>query len=107
LSKITVAFYEFSGIIYVAVNSEGKFKSISQQQAKQEIFFFGDVVLEYNHSMECLKRLMNERTDRLVTYVDALKTRAKKFEKAQRLKLKSPTQETFEFFGANNEEQQV
>ncbi|KAI3659348.1 hypothetical protein MP638_003222 [Amoeboaphelidium occidentale] len=65
-----------------------KSKQISHDKTRNEVFSFGDIMLEYSHSMISLKRLMNERTDVLVDYVEACKTKAKKFEKVQKLKLK-------------------
>lgn len=65
-----------------------KSKQISHDKTRNEVFSFGDIMLEYSHSMISLKRLMNERTDVLADYVEACKTKAKKFEKVQKLKLK-------------------
>ncbi|CAG8574120.1 13983_t:CDS:2 [Funneliformis mosseae] len=56
------------------------------RQATMESIIFGDVFLEYRNIIEAIKTVMNNRTEKLVEYVNAVKQRNKKYEKAEKLK---------------------
>lgn len=58
------------------------------RQGKEEIMKFGDVMLEYKNSLDPLKVVFNARTAKLMDYVDQLKFRNKKRERADKLKLR-------------------
>lgn len=93
--------------VNLMVEFSDKQKLNVQMKIKNDIWLFGDVLLEYSHTTESLKRLMNERTDRLIDYVEALKTKTKRFEKVQKLKFKNLADDNPEMVAAVGEEKQA
>ncbi|KAJ8658397.1 hypothetical protein O0I10_005749 [Lichtheimia ornata] len=61
---------------------------IYTRQGIEETMKFGDVMIEYKNSMDGLKTSFNTRTQKLMEYVDSMKLRNKKRDKADRLKLR-------------------
>ncbi|KAI7897843.1 uncharacterized protein BX663DRAFT_533655 [Cokeromyces recurvatus] len=61
---------------------------IFTRQGKEEYMRFGDVMIEYKNSFEPLKIVFNTRIIKLMEYVDQLKLRNRKRDKADKLKLK-------------------
>jgi hypothetical protein len=88
--KKLVEFYDFCG----------KCKVITAQQVREDIWYFGDVFLEYKNIADSLKvfativycitnplkRIMNYRTDALIEYVETIKFRTKTYEKLLKAK---------------------
>ena len=58
------------------------------RQGKEENMKFGDVMIEYKNSLDPLKVVFNARTVKLMDYVDGLKYRNKKRDRADKLKLR-------------------
>ncbi|KAI9312607.1 Vps5 C terminal like-domain-containing protein [Dichotomocladium elegans] len=58
------------------------------RQGIEETMKFGDVMVEYKNSMDGLKTAFNARTQKLMDYVDSMKHRNKKRDKADKLKLR-------------------
>jgi hypothetical protein len=58
------------------------------RQGKEENMKFGDVMIEYKNSLDPLKVVFNARTVKLIDYVDQLKYRNKKRDRADKLKLR-------------------
>ncbi|KAI8139559.1 Vps5 C terminal like-domain-containing protein [Fennellomyces sp. T-0311] len=61
---------------------------IFTRQGIEENMKFGDVMIEYKNSMDGLKTAFNARTQKLMEYVDSVKHRNKKRDKADKLKLR-------------------
>ncbi|KAI9498141.1 Vps5 C terminal like-domain-containing protein [Zychaea mexicana] len=61
---------------------------IFTRQGIEENMKFGDVMIEYKNSMDGLKTAFNARTQKLMDYVDSVKHRNKKRDKADKLKLR-------------------
>ena len=60
-------------------------KYVAENQIKEEIWHFGDVMLEYRNSIPSLKQIMNERTLVLERLASCSKERRKKMEKLRKL----------------------
>lgn len=58
------------------------------RQGKEENMRFGDVMIEYKNSLDPLKVVFNARTVKLMEYVEQLKYRNKKRDRADKLKLR-------------------
>ncbi|KAI7892957.1 uncharacterized protein EV154DRAFT_417846 [Mucor mucedo] len=58
------------------------------RQGKEENMKFGDVMIEYKNSLDPLKVVFNARTVKLMEYVEQLKYRNKKRDRADKLKLR-------------------
>lgn len=58
------------------------------RQGKEENMKFGDVMIEYKNSLDPLKVVFNARTVKLMEYVEQLKFRNKKRDRADKLKLR-------------------
>ncbi|KAJ2958762.1 hypothetical protein NQZ79_g5650 [Umbelopsis isabellina] len=61
---------------------------INNRQQVSELLYMGDILTEYKNTSDPLKAVVNIRTDRLAEYVQAIKQRNKKRDKADKLKLK-------------------
>ncbi|KAG2183941.1 hypothetical protein INT44_008952 [Umbelopsis vinacea] len=89
---------------------------INNRQEISDLVHFGDVIAEYKNTTDPLKYLprffgpmkavVNIRTDRLMEYVQAIKLRNKKRDKADKLRVKMP-QHTQEVQVAIQEEEKV
>ncbi|KAI9285404.1 hypothetical protein BC943DRAFT_324228 [Umbelopsis sp. AD052] len=79
---------------------------INNRQEISDLVHFGDVIAEYKNTTDPLKAVVNIRTDRLMEYVQAIKLRNKKRDKADKLRVKMP-QHTQEVQVAIQEEEKA
>jgi hypothetical protein len=79
---------------------------INNRQQVSELLYMGDILTEYKNTSDPLKAVVNIRTDRLAEYVQAIKQRNKKRDKADKLKLKMAPN-SIEVQGAVQEEEKV
>ncbi|KAH8550263.1 hypothetical protein BGW37DRAFT_427622 [Umbelopsis sp. PMI_123] len=63
---------------------------INNRQEISDLVHWGDVIAEYKNTTDPLKSVVNIRTDRLAEYVQVIKLRNKKRDKADKLRLKMP-----------------
>jgi len=76
--------------------------SFSHDHAKDEIFLFAEVILEYKNNSN-VKALLNHRTDALVDYEDAARNYNRSLDNFEKLKKKQVPDNSPEIIAANEE----